>query len=135
MYVQHFGFINTILIDWKIIHISFKKYFSKFNGTKLFRYSSRINWIGKFEISIIGFKLIGFFSFNEQITIITVMSLLYHHYDHYTNSIKNLFFALLRLILNFSSVEATLSLISSVSPSTNNNNYFCDYGEIMHYYL
>ena len=94
------------------MRILFKKDFSRFSSIN-FRCTFKTKSSWKVQIFIITFKLIGFFSIRKQITILAIT--------------QNLFFALLKLIVNFFSVVPMVMLISSVGPWPNTNNYFKGY--------
>ena len=67
---QHSTGISSIIIDWKIINISFKWYFSDLTEIFQVYFLGKLSW--KVDIFIIRFKLIDLISINKQINIIII---------------------------------------------------------------
>ena len=65
-------FINNIINNWKIIRVSFNRFFSRFNSIKFIRYSSLTKLSRTVHIFIIGFKLTDFFSVYTERTIFMI---------------------------------------------------------------
>ena len=73
MKVENIRFVNSIVINRKIIHISFKRYFFNIIRIKFIRYASWAKIESESQHLIISLKTIDFVSIDKQIIIILIV--------------------------------------------------------------
>ena len=99
-------FVDSIVINWKIKHISVQRNFFWFNVAKFITYASIRKLRVKVNIFITSFKFIHFFSTYQWITIITRMK------TH-----EKIYLCFTKINVNFFSSAPKFSLVPKLSPS------------------